>query len=121
MEDRDQLGRALALPMLSRVFGLLPASPRTVAPMVSAAVPSDAGPSLRLVFPPPGAVLSGDGPVTLRAMGGRRPLVFLVDGAPVPAAAAQRQASWMPDGPGFYAVTVLDADGAVARAPVRVR
>ena len=57
----------------------------------------------------------------LRAMGGRRPLTFLVDGAPLAADAAQRQATWLPEGPGFYAVTVLDADGAVARAPVRVR
>ncbi len=113
-------GRALALPMLLRVFDLLPSAPRTVlrAPAPAAA---EAGSSLRLLFPPPDAVLSGDGPVLLRAMGGRRPLTFLVDGAPVPAQPSQRQASWLPPGPGFYALTVLDADGTVARAPIRVR
>ena len=34
--------------------------------------------------PAAGAVLSADGPVTIRVMGGRRPLTFLVDGAPLP-------------------------------------
>ena len=115
-------GRSLALPLLGRVFDLLPPAPRMVAPAMARAVAAgEAGSSLRLLFPPPGAVLQGDGPVLLRAMGGRRPLTFLVDGAPVPGVAAQRQASWMPDGPGFYSVTVLDADGASARVPVRVR
>ena len=44
-----------------------------------------AGDALHLLFPPSGAVLSADGPVTIRVMGGRRPLTFLVDGAPLPA------------------------------------
>ena len=114
-------GRSLALPLLGRVFDLLPPAPRMVAPLPSRAAVAEAGPSLRLLFPPPDAVLQGDGPVLLRAMGGRRPLTFLVDGAPVPAPPAQRQASWQPGGPGFYAITVLDADGASARVPVRVR
>ena len=116
-------GRSLALPLLGRVFDLLPLAPRVVPALrehgVARAV--EAGSSLRLLLPPPDAVLSGDGPILLRAMGGRRPLTFLVDGAPVPGQAAQRQTSWMPGGPGFYAVTVLDADGAAVRAPVRVR
>ena len=114
-------GRSLALPLLGRVFDLLPPAPRTVAPLPGRAAVAEAGPSLRLLFPPPDAVLQGDGPVLLRAMGGRRPLTFLVDGAPVPAPPAQRQASWQPGGPGFYAITVLDADGVSARVPVRVR
>ena len=116
-------GRSLALPLLGRVFDLLPPAPRVVAPAAAAraVAAAEAGSGLRLLFPPPDAVLHGDGPVLLRAMGGRRPLTFLVDGAPVPGAPAQRQASWLPDGPGFYQVTVLDADGASARVPVRVR
>ena len=114
-------GRGLALPVLSRVFDLLPSAPRDVQRSTTQAAVAEAGSSLRLLFPPPDAVLSGEGPVTLRAMGGRRPLTFLVDGAPLPVPPAQRQVSWLPAGPGFYAVTVLDADGAVARAPVRVR
>jgi hypothetical protein len=60
----------------------------------------EAGSSLRLLFPPPDAVLQGDGPVLLRGTGGRRSLTFLVDGAPVPGVPAQRQASWVPGGAG---------------------
>ena len=113
-------GRALALPLLAQVFGLLPASPRGAPrPVAMAATPAES--SLRLLFPPPGAVLSADGPMTLRAMGGRRPLTFLVDGAPLEGAPSRREAGWSPSGPGFYTITVLDADGLAARAPVRVR
>jgi len=117
----DAMGRTLALPLLAQAFGLLPDAPRPAPPSFAMAGTPDAGASLRLLFPPPDAVLSADGPVVLRAMGGRRPLTFLVDGAPLPGAAARREAGWLPDGPGFYTITVLDADGSAARAPVRVR
>lgn len=114
-------GRRLAVPILSQVFSLLPAAPRAAPPrfaLASTALPEN---SLRLLFPPPDAVLSGDGPITLRAMGGRRPLTFMVDGAPLPAEPARRQTGWQPPGPGFYTLTVLDADGSAARAPVRIQ
>ena len=70
---------------------------------------------------PPGATLSGDGPVTLRAMGGRRPLTFLVDGMPVAADPARREAAWLPPAPGFYRITILDSGGGSTRAAIRVR
>jgi penicillin-binding protein 1C len=116
-------GTALALPLLSRVFDLLPRTPRSVMPVVEqhphpATVAADA---LHLLFPPPGAVLASDGPVTIRVMGGRRPLSFLVDGAPLPADRVRREAAWLPPGPGYYRLTVLDADGAAVRAAVQVR
>ena len=116
-------GRGQALPLLARVFDLLPPAPRALPRVVPSAAILGASDdnSLRLLFPPPGAVLSPDGPVVLRAMGGRRPLTFLVDGLPVQGAAARREAGWEPAGPGFYMVTVLDADGLSARAAVRVR
>ncbi|MEJ0016591.1 MAG: penicillin-binding protein 1C [Acetobacteraceae bacterium] len=116
-------GASLALPLLSRVFDLLPKAPRSVPPVL----PSSSGPSaslagaLRLLFPPPGAVLSADGPVTIRVMGGRRPLTFLVDGAPLPADRARRDTAWLPPSPGFYRLTVLDADGSAARATIQIR
>jgi penicillin-binding protein 1C len=115
-------GARLALPLLGRVFDLLPEAPRPPPRLPQApARPAALADSLRLLFPPPGAVLSGDGPVTLRAMGGRRPLTFLVDGAPLHADPARREARWLPEAPGFYRLTILDADGAAAHAAVRVR
>ncbi len=118
-------GARLALPLLARVFDLLPPAPRDPPPAYTpeprGGGPAEAADALRLLFPPPGAVLSGDGPVTLRAMGGRRPLAFLVDGAPIQADPSRREAAWLPPGPGFYRVTVLDAEGAARRVAVRVR
>jgi penicillin-binding protein 1C len=116
-------GRALALPVLARVFALLPAAPREGMTVRAVAGTQD-GPAdrLRLLFPPPGAVLAEEGgSVTIRVAGGRRPLTFLVDGAPIPHEPARRETSWTPEGPGFYRVTVLDADGFAVRAEVRIR
>ena len=116
-------GAGLALPLLAHVFDLLPSDPRPAAPPPEqeARTAAPAADALRLLFPPEGATLSADGPITLRAMGGRRPLTFLVDGRRLAAERVQRNADWSPDGPGFYRLTVLDADGAAAHASVRVR
>jgi penicillin-binding protein 1C len=115
-------GRQLALPVLARTFALLPAAPREPLPRRPATGAEASADRLRLLFPPPGAELApGSGGVTLRAMGGQRPLTFLVDGRPVAHERARREASWTPPGPGFFRVTVLDADGQAARAEVRVR
>ena len=114
-------GRSLATPVLARVMGLLPPAPLTGLRVRPAS--NEAGADrLRLLFPPPQAQLSdAAGPVTLRAMGGQRPLTFLVDGQPIVHERARREASWQPPGPGFFRITVLDALGQAARAEVRVR
>ena len=116
-------GRGLALPLLARVFEVLPANPRDPPPPAKPASPGPASTAnaLRLLFPPPNAVVSGDGPVTLRAMGGKRPLTFLVNGAPLGTDPARREIAWVPPAPGFYRLTVLDAEGGVARVQVRVK
>lgn len=117
-------GARTALPLLARIFERLPAAPRAPLPQARplAVAGADRIDRLRLLFPPPGAALAeGPGHVTLRAAGGQRPLTFLVDGLPVPAEPARREAAWVPPGRGFYRITVLDAEGAVARAEVRVR
>jgi penicillin-binding protein 1C len=117
-------GRNLALPVLARLFHLLPPAPLPPLPVRPGPVAAsgEAPDRLRLLFPPPGAVLAeGAGPVTLRAAGGRRPLTFLVGGTPIANEPAKRETLWTPPGPGFYRVTVLDADGAAARAEIRVR
>ena len=102
---------------------MLPAAPRDppkmARPLPTSVVSSSN--SLRLLFPPPDAVVSGDGPVTLRTMGGRRPLTFLMNGAPLHTDPARREVSWQPPAPGFYRLTVLDGDGGVARVSLRVK
>lgn len=115
-------GRDAALPMLAQLFALLPEAPLERAPSrpdaLVAALGSD---PLRLIFPPPGAVLAeGAGAVVLRVAGGRRPLTFLVDGAPLARDAARRELGWTPPGPGFYRIAVMDAEGALVAADVRV-
>ena len=118
-------GRSLALPLFGRVFDLLPATPRAVPRSFVAANPQswrpDSADGLRLLFPPPEAVITADGPVTIKAMGGRRPIAFMVDGTPIAADPARREAAWTPAGPGFYRVTILDAEGVAAVAGVRVK
>jgi len=116
-------GRALAVPLLARLFDLLPPAPRHPKPAPppqrtasAATAPGD----LRLLFPPPGAVLT-QGNTVIRAMGGRRPLAFLVDGKKLPAEPFGRQTRWTPPSAGFYRLTVLDADGQAAQAPVLVK
>jgi penicillin-binding protein 1C len=76
---------------------------------------------LRLLFPPPGATLPEAGRVVLRAAGGQRPLTFLVDSAPLAHDRARREVGWAPPGPGFYRITVLDAEGGTVAAELRVR
>ena len=115
-------GRALALPLLARLFTLLPEAPRPPPPELphTTAVAQSRSDALRLLFPPPNASLRGEGSITLRAMGGRRPLVFLVDGARLPTDPARREAAWLPPGAGFYRLTILDADGQSAHSEIRV-
>jgi penicillin-binding protein 1C len=116
-------GRGLALPLLARVFEVLPAAPRDTPAVTRSAATNSTSSSnaLRLLFPPPNAVISGDGPVTLRVMGGRRPLTFLMNGEPLRADPARREISWVPPAPGFYRLTVLDTDGGAARLSLRVK
>jgi penicillin-binding protein 1C len=111
-----------ALPILAQVFGLLPPAPRASAPQPEALslVTAPAPDPLRLLFPPAGAVIAGAGTLDLKAMGGVRPLSFLIDGASVASLPPLRDTQWTPPGPGFYRVTVLDAAGSAVHAAIRV-
>jgi penicillin-binding protein 1C len=122
-----QTGRATATPLMLRVFALLPdpgplpdAPPLPPAPAL-ARLGEPRADRLRLVFPPQGASLADGAAVTLRAAGGQRPLTWLVDGAPIASPRHRRDTAWQPEGPGFYRVTVIDAEGASVAAEVRVR
>jgi penicillin-binding protein 1C len=109
--------------LVARVFEVLPAAPRDPTPLARQTIAGagSAAYALRLLFPPPNAVVSGDGPVTLRAMGGQRPLTFLMNGAPLRTDPARREISWVPPAAGFYRLTVLDVAGGVARVSLQVK
>lgn len=66
---------------------------------------------LRIIAPPAAATLAGGHEIMLRAVGGERPLHFLVHGAPIAATPALRGTEWMPPGAGFFHVSVLGAAG----------
>jgi penicillin-binding protein 1C len=57
----------------------------------------------------------------LKAEGGALPLTWLVDGAPIASDPHAREAVWQPHGPGFTKFTVIDANGRIDRAAIRVR
>jgi penicillin-binding protein 1C len=82
---------------------------------------------LLVSFPPDGAVVElreGEGgyaPVPLVADGGRKPLRWLVNGEPLDAPPHRRRADWRPDGEGYVQITVIDANGAAARAQVLLK
>lgn len=111
-----------ALPVLARLFGLLPAAPRiTIAAQAPTSLTRGPDPHpLQIASPPPATVLEGPHPIMLRAMGGDRPLRFLVNGAPITSTPALRETQWTPPGPGFFRVSVLDATGRSASVSLRV-
>ncbi|HEY4404195.1 MAG TPA: penicillin-binding transpeptidase domain-containing protein, partial [Xanthobacteraceae bacterium] len=87
----------------------------------------DAGPPLRIMFPPDGARLelaSEDGkpdPIPLKISGGAGPLTVLVNGLPLPAEPGRRTLFFAPEGPGFVRLTVMDAKGATDSVMVRLQ
>lgn len=111
-----------AVPILAQVFGLLPIEPRAKlpppAPLSLAEVPI--GAPLELAYPPMGATLTDLGPIELRAVGGVRPLTFLIDGVPLDSIAALRSTSFTPTGPGFYRLRIIDAAGESIERQLRV-
>ncbi len=138
-----RFGANTAAPLMHRVFDLLPAGPapsgkapagagrlaagelppalRRLGPR--RAVSLSAGTPPRIVHPPEGAVLRTDSrgrPVALEAEGGRRPLVWLVDGQPLQTTRWTRRAAWRPDGPGYSELVLVDALGRRAQARIRV-
>ncbi len=122
-------GRNTAAPLVFDVFGLLPPEDATphprpaeaIAASGNAALPtalrrlSDGGATRpHLVFPPAATTIDflrdpegGARPITLRAQGGREPLRWIVNGAPIPSDGGPTL-DWRPDGPGFVRVTIID-------------
>jgi penicillin-binding protein 1C len=142
------VGRGAAAPILFDAFartGSLPAPLPTAPPGVQLAAAGklpppqqrfrpgrllgeDAGPPLRIMFPPDGARLElaneADGkpdPIPLKVTGGAGPLTVLVDGVPLPADPGRRTLFFAPEGPGFVRLTVMDAKGATDSVMVRLQ
>lgn len=129
-------GREAALPILFEAFDLLgaPAEPaRAREPERGRPAPalarfeSGGGEGLSILFPPANAEVlvleygAGSRGLSLSARGGRQPFTWYAEGARVPTEATSGRAIWRPSAPGFYNVTVVDADGQSASVRVRVR
>jgi penicillin-binding protein 1C len=81
--------------------------------------------SLHILFPPDGAKLdlsTTDGkpdPIALKIIGAVAPIILLINGVPVPS--EQRGTLFfVPDGPGFTRVTVIDSTGSTDTILVRI-
>jgi penicillin-binding protein 1C len=144
----DRSGRTVAAPLLFQIFDLLPSPTPFSAPVPPKEVILSGGvlpaslryfslqpeqqtsrlsTKLSVSFPMTGTrvVLNKQGrrfeDLPLVAEGGRRPLRWLVNGAPVASSRLHRQTAWTPDGEGFVRITVMDAIGQVANAHVWIQ
>ena len=124
-------GRDSALPLLFDAADLIdapPAAPRPIAPR-------DAPPALarlqrasegpRLIFPPDGATVQvagfGPGSRGLVLAAGGEGLSWYVAGRPLAPDPVSGRVVWRPESPGFYSLSVVDAEGREAAARVRVK
>ena len=139
-----RFGANTAAPLLFALFDDLPPSSRAAPARPDHALPLDAAlpPGLRdfasdfthrhvsAADPPPRitypidatriALPTGSSAITLAAEGGRRPLLWLVNGTPLKTSANRWRAKWRPDGIGFSQVVLIDALGRRAEAWVRL-
>ncbi len=134
-------GGDLAAPVLFQAFSRLKpaldplAPPPPAALMVSNAAlpqplqrfrprggnPVDADDRPAVAFPPEGAEVALEGgPLFVRVRGGAAPFTWLADGRPLLVGTPGREAVLPLSGPGFVALSVIDARGQVARASVRL-
>jgi penicillin-binding protein 1C len=139
------IGRNEAAPLLLKVFDLLPPEERSPSPPPDGAFVAQNAEQLppalqrfrsqsrlaaglkriqppRIQFPPNGATVSLEDPkkpepLPLKAMGGRPPLHWVVNGMPLESA----DGKWTPDGEGFARITVVDADGRSDTSQIRLK
>ena len=128
-----ETGRQAALPALFDIFDVIARrDPSGISALPEGpAVRRASGPLARfergvsgpdIVFPPDGSDVWADGPGRAFALSARgsAPLRWYERGTPLEIDAAG-QSVWQPRGPGFYELTVVDANGRSARTRVRVR
>jgi penicillin-binding protein 1C len=127
-------GRSEALPVLFEAFDLIgaPAEPYREPEQQHRAAPAltrfeDEREGLAILFPPAGAEVlvldygAGSRGLSLSARGGRGPLTWYAGGRRVDSEPTSGRAIWRPAAPGFYDVTVVDANGQSESVRVRVR
>ncbi len=82
--------------------------------------------SPEIAFPPDGvrvdlgAAAGGGMPLVVKVRNGAAPFTFLANGVPIARSAFAREESWMPDGPGFVTIAVIDGKGRSDRVTVFV-
>ena len=123
-------GRDAALPTLFDVADLLDAPAAAPRPIAPKAAPQaletlrqvTEGP--RMIFPPDGATVRVEafGPASrgLVLAAGGEDLAWYVDGAPLPHDPVSGRTVWKPKGPGFYRLSVVDAQRRRATTKVRI-
>jgi len=128
-------GRSEALPILFEAFDLLgaPSEPWREREEEHAPAPAltrfdrDEREGLSILFPPVGAEVlvldygAGSRGLSLSARGGRAPLTWYAEGERVDTEPTSGRAIWRPRAPGFYDITVVDAEGQSANVRVRIR
>jgi penicillin-binding protein 1C len=142
------VGREAGAPVLLKMFGLLPPDKRPAPPVPAGALivrsTDELPPLLRnftrepavqapqvaelppptIAFPPNGAVVplpEAHDPMQLKAEGGRAPLTWLVNGAPLGSFDRFAAALYTPSGEGVAKVTVVDAEGRSDSSTVRFK
>ena len=75
----------------------------------------------KLIFPPNGAELMTDGPLTIKLRDGKPPFTLMANGAPVLTGLYRRDAEIAALTTGFSDLTVIDALGRTAHVTVRLR
>jgi penicillin-binding protein 1C len=130
-------GLNTAAPIMADVFALLPPDQNAMPiPMVAIQPSAASTPGLvhfnaneamaarpLIVFPPPDAAIETDPdtPVALQATGGNAPYRWIVDGGELPPPPIGESASWQPASPGFFRITVIDAQNQTCTETVQVR
>lgn len=128
-------GRSEALPVLFEAFDLLgvPEQPQRrerededAAPGI-ARLETEEQEGLSILFPPSGAEVlvldygAQSRGLSLSARGGRGPLTWYAEGERVASEPTSGRSIWRPSAPGFYDVTVVDANGESRSVRVRIR
>jgi penicillin-binding protein 1C len=82
-------------------------------------------PPVQIAFPPDRAELAFEdiegGSIAVKAQGGALPLLWLLDGVPLAADAAKREAEVSISGRGFFTLSVIDAKGRDDRVSLRIK